>query len=49
MHPALCPLCEGEWTKRISNRESVGGGINKPVEMANQQINRRAVGVTDFR
>ena len=49
LHPDLYPLYEAEWTKRMSNRESVGVGINKVVEDANQQINRKAMGVQDFR
>jgi hypothetical protein len=50
LHPTLYPIYESQWTKRMSNRASVGGGINKSVENANQQVNRKAKrGVTDFR
>lgn len=40
---------EAEWTKFMSNRESVGVGINHPVEDMNQQLNRKSKGLSDFR
>ena len=49
LHPDLCPQHEGQWTKRMSNRAAVGGGINKNVENMNQQVNGKAEGVRDFR
>jgi hypothetical protein len=49
LHPEMYKVYEAEWTKFMSNRESVGVGINHPVEDMNQQLNRKSKGLSDFR